>query len=239
MKIQNNTQNTSFGQLYVTSTEAQKLLRKADRAIKASNATFVNVNIPEGHKRPLWSVLSEQIHQRQQNNPNNIIIELANKAKQILSVRTLDRQGFTVSKYEVNPLPQYGSHNDIFPTDDLYKRYYHSFDSKLYGRSDLYDVLDRAEYEVDMLHQKQLSEMGDIKISLKEGAKNNRKERQAGVILNPKRIEKARRKIILHVQRPFEDLKTMLSLEPQNIKLEAKNKEKLPRKKKKILNKLS
>ena len=77
MKIQNNTQNTSFGQLYVTSTEAQKLLRKADRAIKASNATFVNVNIPEGHKRPLWSVLSEQIHQRQQNNPNNIIIELA------------------------------------------------------------------------------------------------------------------------------------------------------------------
>ena len=236
MKIQNNNPNQSFGQLYVNSHEAVKLLRKADRAIKASNANFVNTNIPKGHKRPLWSVLSEHITQRQRNNPNNIIIEIASKAKQLLFVKTVDEKGFLVSKYEVNPMPQYGTHNDLFPTDDLYRRYYHSLDTKLYGRSNLYDILDRAEYEVDMLHQKQLEEMPEIQISIRTLPKENKKERKAGVILNPKRPEKAKRKIHDHLQKPFENVKELIELKQKLLKFEAEQKTNL-RKKAKSLNK--
>lgn len=239
MKIQNTNQKTNFGQLYIVSNEAQKLLKKADRAIKASDAKFINTNIPEGHKRPLWSVLSEDITQRQSENPNNIIIDLANKTKQLLSVKIIDKQGYTINKYEVNPFPTLGNHNKIFPTNDLYKYYYHSLDQKIYGKSDLYDVMDRAEFEVDLLYKKQLEEMPEIQISIRELPKNNKKEKNSPtIILNPKRLEKSRKKIISHTQKPFENLKDMLNLSDKPDKLKPKNKEKLPRKKKKELNKI-
>ena len=84
MKIQNNYTQTNFGQLYIASIEAEKLLKKADRVIKANpNVTYINTNIPEGHSKPLWSVFSQAIKERQAQNPNNIIIELADKAKQL------------------------------------------------------------------------------------------------------------------------------------------------------------
>ena len=238
MKIQNNNSHTHFGQLYVTSIEAQKLLKKADRAIKASNANFINTNIPEGHKRPLWSVLSDVIGKRQKENPNNILVDIASKTKKLISIKTVDRQGFTISKYEVNPFPNAGSHNEIFPTDDLYQRYYHSFDQKVYGKSELYDVMDRAEYEVDQLYQKQLSETPDIQISIRELPKQKSEKKSPLVILNPKRVEKSRKKIIAHTQRPFENLRKLIDLSDKTEKLKPKNKEKMPRKIKKELNKM-
>ena len=94
MKIQNNYTQTNFGQLYIASIEAEKLLKKADRVIKANpNVTYINTNIPEGHSKPLWSVFSQAIKERQAQNPNNIIIELADKAKQLLSVKLLMKKG--------------------------------------------------------------------------------------------------------------------------------------------------
>lgn len=52
MKIQNNYTQTNFGQLYIASIEAEKLLKKADRVIKANpNVTYINTNIPAGHSK--------------------------------------------------------------------------------------------------------------------------------------------------------------------------------------------
>lgn len=111
MKIQNNYTQTNFGQLYIASIEAEKLLKKADRVIKANpNVTYINTNIPAGHSKPLWSVFSKAIQERQAKNSNNIIIELADKAKQLLSVKTLDEKGFTQSSYIVSPIPKFGTH---------------------------------------------------------------------------------------------------------------------------------
>lgn len=234
MQIQSYNSNVNFGKVYVNSTEAQKLLRKADRIIKANYKTdYINTNIPEGHKKPLWSVFSKHIQERQAKNPNNIIIDIADKAKQLLSIRTLDSQGYTISRRTVSPIPKIGTHNEIMPKDDYYQSYYHSFDKKSYGQSDFLDALDKAEYEVDMLYQKQQKEISKPQISLRELPRSSNKQREAGTIRNPRRLEKAKSKLQLHVQRPFENLKSMLPAEPQNTKLEPKNKEKLPRRLKK------
>lgn len=234
MKIQNNLHSQSFGQLYVTSNEAQKLLKKADRIIKANpNVTYINTNIPEGHSKPLWSVFSQAISERQAKNPNNIIIELADKAKQLLTVKTMDAKGFTQNSYTVSPLPRFGTHNDMFPTNDSYRTYYHSFDTKRYGSSDLLDILDKAELEVDNLH----SALQGQNVKPEPLPKLKRRENTPGQILNPRRIEKARRKIVLHAQKPFENLKSMLLPEPTVEKLGKSNKVKLPRKLKKELTK--
>ena len=237
MKIKQNTTTQNFGNLYIMSNEANKLLRKADKAIKASNANFVNTNIPEGHKRPLWSVLSELVIKRQENNPNNILIDIADKAKQLLSVKTFDKKGYLINKYEVNPLPVEGTHNEIFPTNDLYRRYKNSLDQKLYGKSDFFEVIDRAEYEVDQMLIKQLENTNQLKVSLKELPKVNKRKKSPETILNPRRIEKARLKIVAHFQKPFENLRNLLNLSEKNKKLQPKNKQKLPRKIKKQTNK--
>lgn len=235
MEIQNNGSNTTFGQIYVTSNEAQKLLKKADRIIKANpNVNYINTNIPEGHSKPLWSVFSNAIKERQAKNPNNIIIELADKVKQLLTVKTLDNKGFTKSSYTVSPLPKFGTHNEIFPTDDMYRNYYHSLDTKCYGKSELLDILDRAEYEVDNL----LSDMPQEKIKPEALPKMKTLRKPADIILNPRRIEKTRRKIVLHTQKPFENLKSMLAPEQAPEKPIKSKKEKLPRKLKKSYQKM-
>lgn len=234
MRIQNNYTQTNFGQLYITSIEAEKLLKKADRIIKANpNVNYINTNIPEGHSKPLWSVFSQAIKERQAKNPNNIIIELADKAKQLLSVKTLDEKGYTQSSYTVSPIPKFGTHNEMFPTDDMYRNYYNSFDTKRYGSSELLDVLDRAEFEVDLMN----SSIQKNKTKLEPLPKKKNRTKTAGQIKNPRRIEKARRRVILHTQRPFEKLKSMLLTEQAHEKLTKSNKEKLPRKLKKELTK--
>ena len=232
MKIQNNYTQTNFGQLYIASIEAEKLLKKADRVIKAKpNVTYINTNIPEGHSKPLWSVFSQAIKERQAQNPNNIIIELADKAKQLLSVKTLDEKGFTQSSYIVSPIPKFGTHNEMFPTDDMYRNYYHSFDTKRYGSSELLDVLDRAEFEVDLMNSSIQKNKTKSEPLLKAKTRNY----TAGQIKNPRRIEKAKQKKKLHTLRPFEKLKSMLLPEQSSEKLTKSGKEKLPRKLKKEL----
>lgn len=63
----------------------------------------MDVNIPEGHKKPLWSVLSEHLTKRQKNNENDIIIDLYEKGKQLISVMIVDAKGEIRNKWVVNP----------------------------------------------------------------------------------------------------------------------------------------
>lgn len=239
MKIQNNKPATSFTQLYINSKEAQKLLKKADRAVKASNAKYINTNIPKGHKRPLWSVLSEHVTKRQADNPNNIIIDISNKAKQLLAVITLDNKGYLINKTEVCPLPRFGNKNDMFETDDMYKRYCYSLDRTLYGRSDFFEAVDRAEFEVNSLYRKQLSETPEIQTSIRTHEKQPADSKNPGIIKNPRRHEKAKFKFVAHIQRPFENIKEIIDVSkldnpPAKAKLQPKHKEKIPRKLKKL-----
>lgn len=236
MKIQNNNNSsTTFTQIYIKSNEAQKLLKKADRAVKAIDAKFINTNIPSGHRKPLWSVLSKEIEKRQANNPNNIIIDLSNKAKQLLAIMTTDNKGFLVSKTEVCPLPIIGNKNDMFPTNDLYRRYCYSLDQTVYGRSDFFDAIDNAEYEVDLLKMKQQAEAPEVQTSIRAHEKHPTPPKNPKIIKNPRRHEKARLKFKEHIQRPFEKLRTLIDFSQldQTQKLQPKNKEKLPRKLKK------
>ena len=133
--------------------------------------------------------------------------------------------------YIVSPIPKFGTHNEMFPTDDMYRNYYHSFDTKRYGSSELLDVLDRAEFEVDLMNSSIQINKTKSEPLLKAKTRNY----TAGQIKNPRRIEKARRRIILHTQRPFEKLKSMLLPEQSSEKLTKSGKEKLPRKLKKEL----
>lgn len=103
MDIKKYSTSPSFKSVYVVSHEAEKLLKKADRIVKASNAKFMDVNIPEGHKKPLWSVLSEHLTKRQKNNENDIIIDLYEKGKQLISVMIVDAKGEIRNKWVVNP----------------------------------------------------------------------------------------------------------------------------------------
>ncbi len=59
----------------------------------------------------LWSVLSAEVKKRQSSNPNNTIIDIADKAKQLLSIITTDKKEFILYKTEVNPQPVYGCYN--------------------------------------------------------------------------------------------------------------------------------
>lgn len=237
--------NQSFSGVYVTSDEAVKLLRKADKAVKASDAIFVDVNIPEGHRRPLWSVLSEYIAKRQQNNNNNIIIDIVEKGKQLLSVKTLDAKGFVHKKWTVNPMPVIGKYNEIFPSDAVILGN-KTYDKTLYGRSAFFDVIDNAEAEADMLMAKDLANSGDVKTRLRELPRTKRTNRTKGkakhIILKKAEAKKLKEANIKHVQRPFLMLKDMLfSLEfspmPKAAKAEPKNKIRVPRQIKKEMKK--
>lgn len=237
----NNNSNIYFGQVFVKSKDAEKLLRKADRAIKASSATFVDTNIPEGHKKPLWSVLSNYLSLRQASNPNHILIDVSDKSKQILCVKTLDNKGFVTTKVDVSPMPEYGTKNEFFHTSDLYKNYVQSMDTTQYGRSNFFNVIDNAEYEVDMLLEEQIKNRPVEKYSLKILPKQNQKKHDTTLILNPKRIEKSKMKLVEHVQRPFEDFKRLLNqaVSVDDNKLKPSKKIRVPRNLKKVMKKQS
>lgn len=241
MKIQNNNNNVYFGQVFVKSKDAEKLLKKADRAIKASSATFTDTNIPEGHKKPLWSVLSNFLHLRQASNPNHILIDVSDKSNQMLCVKTLDNRGFVTTKVDVSPMPEYGTKNDFFPTSDMYRSYVQSMDSTQYGRSKFFNVIDNAEYEADMLLEEQIKNKPAQKFSLKILPKPKKEKHDMTVVLNPKRIEKSKMKIIEHVQRPFEDFKQLLNkvVQHEDKKLKPSTKERMPRNLKKEIKKHS
>lgn len=242
MKIQQQNNNIQFGQVYVKSKDAEKLLKKADRAVKrAKNTIFINTNIPENHKKPLWSVLSGLLNLRQADNPNHILIDVADKSKHLLSIKNVDNKGFVTRAVEVSPMPEFGTKNDFFPQDDMYRHYVQSLDMNTYGKSDFFNVIDNAEYEADMLLQEQLKNKPEAKTCIKLLPKENKNTRDSNIILNPRRIEKARLKIKEHVQRPFEDFRKLLTsaIEPENTKKTASSKEKMPRRLKKEIKKNS
>ena len=238
MQIQKNN-NIHFGQVFVKSRNAEKLLRKADKAIKASTATFLDTNIPEGHKKPLWSVLSNLITKRQASNPNHILIDISEKSNQMLCVKTLDNKGFVTTKIDVSPMPEYGTKNDFFPTKDLLKIHRQSMDTTQYGRSNFFNVIDNAEFEADTLLEEQIRTRPEAKTHLRLLPKQTKEKHAPTTILNPKRLEKAKLKIVEHVQKPFEDYKKLLysAIEKEQNKLTTSEKTRIPRSMKKKMKK--
>ena len=223
----------SFKRVYVSSKEAEKLLKKADRTVKASNARFLDPNIPEGHKKPLWSVLFEHISKRQKDNNNDIIIDVSKKNKQHLSVMVVDTKNIILNKWQVNPQPSIGKYNEVFPPDDFltYSAYRKSLDPKTYGKSEFFSIIDAAEAIVNTLHAEFLKNLAGPKTHLKELPKNKN---------NKAKIKKYEHKFVPHIQRPFEFLAEKLkksAYKPEEIKktgkLQPKNRIKLSRKAKK------
>ena len=226
----------NFGRVYVASEAATKMLKQADRLInaKSPNTIYLNVNIPQNHRKPLWSVFFESISQRQSENPNNIIIDVADKKKKLLSVTVTDKKGFDVDVYTASPFPNYGGKNNFIKTGGLYKQYIYSLDTKTYGISDLLEVMAVAEYKADKLLETQLTEKSKIKTSLKACKKA---EKYVNMHASDKHKEKIAAKIIVHVQRPFEKLKELLLMKTPKtavaIKKEQTAKTRIPRKLKK------
>lgn len=249
MEIKVKNYNQSFKGVSVVSNEAKRILKKADMMVKSTNAIFLDTNIPEGHKRPLWSVLYEHLSKRQSDNKNNILIDIVDKSKHLISVIVADVQGFIHKKWTVNPLPVIGKYNDVVPPADnlSYIAYYHSLDPKTYGKSGLFDVVEAAEAEADMLNKRLMESMPEVKRSIREfkKIKNNSEKgsKKAQRALEKKReILALKNASVPHVQRPFEDAKDLLSkvdllpVEPkitEQSKIKTKNK--LPRKLKKEL----
>lgn len=231
MDIKINNASPSFKSVHVVSKEAEKLLKKADRIVKQSNAIYMDVNIPKGHKKPLWSVLSEHLIKRQQNNKNNIIIDLYEKSKQLLSVAVVDSKGVVEKKWTVNPMPVIGKYNDVFPPEDIltYKAYKSSLNPKTYGKSEFFNVIDNAEALADRLHEQFLSALPPLKTHIKELPKPKKNK-----------APKAPDGFVLHVQRPFEHFGDLLekvekiSIKPKETsKVISKDSSRLPRKAKK------
>ena len=234
MDIKNYNASPSFKRVYVVSKEAEKLLKKADRMVKASNAKYMDVNIPEGHKKPLWSVLFEHISEHQKNNENDIIIDLYEKGKQLLSVMIVDAKGEITNRWTVNPKPSIGKYNDIFPPDDFltYSAYRKSLDPKMYGKSDFFNIIDTAEEIVNSLQEKFLKLRPEEKTHLKNLPKTKKI-----------RTLKFELPFVAHVQRPFEKYEDVLQkvekvpvaprMQSQFVHKEGG---KLPRKLKKALN---
>ncbi len=239
MEIKRNNSSQTFGALYVNSPEAAKLLKKADRVVKAArNTVYVDINIPQGHRIPLWSVLSEHVRKRQQNNHNNIIIDIIEKGKQLLSVKTLDSKGFLHKQWVVNPMPVFGRYDEIFPAETI-KLGRKSASQTIYGRSAFFDVIDSAEADVEFLQNEEKLYAKDLKVSIKEFPKIRRKNKTRGKFIHFLLKKKAN---IPHVQRPFIKLKDMLfdftrPVKSENPKPQPKLKSKLPRHKKKELKK--
>ena len=247
MEIKNYNSCQNFGALYVNSLEASKVLKKADRVVKASrNVKFVDTNIPEGHRLPLLSVLSEQVEKRQKNNKNNIVIDVLEKGKNLLTVKTLDKNGFVNKKWVVDPMPIIGRYCEIFPQGSL-PFSWKSFSKAIYGRSVFFDVIDSAEVDVNILKNQEILNTKDVNVSIREFPKLKRVNRTKGKITHnlEKKMEKQKLKEsnIPHVQKPFLILKDLIiefarPAEPVNLKPQPKIKDKLPRRMKKELKKL-
>lgn len=231
MDIKKYNASPSFKRVYVVSHEAEKLLKKADRMVKASNAKFMDVNIPEGHKKPLWSVLSEHLTKRQKDNENDIIIDLYEKGKQLISVMIVDAKGEIRNKWIVNPKPVIGKFNEIFPPKDslTYSAYRKSLDPKEYGKSEFFNIIDTAEVIVNSLQEEFLKSLPAQKTSIKTLPKPAKPKREPEFnAFKP------------HIWRPFEACAEMfeklekLPLHPRKTNPpRIKNIDKLPRKAKK------
>lgn len=233
MKIQNQNCNTHFTQLITTST-AEKLLKKADRAVKATNAEYLDINIPDGHRRPLWSVLSGYVKERQALNKNNIIIDTVEDKNGMLSVKTCDSKGFKHKEWTVNPYPVTGSLNEVVGSDTVICGKVNN--TIIYGKSDFFDVIDSAEFDADYLSELDKAVTPKIKTSIKLLPKDKEKVAEK----QQKKKESLYMKIIPHVQRPFLVIKQLLlnsETRSKVVKIESKKTEKLPRKMKKVYKK--
>lgn len=236
MKIRNNNVNLNFGSVYTT-VPAEKLLKKADKAVKATKATYVDINIPDGHRMPLWSVLSKVLIERQAANKNNIVIDIAEDNNRNLLIKTLDSKGFKHKEWTVSPYPVTGSLEELFDSEVVILG--KSKSPVVYGKSNFFDVIDSAEFDVDSMNALDRTLSGEVKTSLKTLPKDELKQEQKVL----KRKESLYRRIVPHLQRPFANLKKMLSQSLRHKTEHAVTKEhtdieKLPRKMKKAAKKL-
>lgn len=238
----------SFKRLGNVPIEAEKLLKKADRIVKSSNAKYMDVNIPEGHKKPLWSVLSEFVKERQKDNDKfDIFIDLFDKAKQLLSVRIKDSKNNIHKEWIVNPMPVIGKYNDVFPPEDFltYKAYRQSLDPKTYGRSPFFDIIDTAEAHVEKLQKAFSESAAEAQTSIRAIPKSAKNEKTLTDLKKSQRAKekKAEQEALKqaskeHTQRPFEALSKLIDSlieRPANksSKSTPKEKSRIPRKLKK------
>lgn len=238
MEIRNNSRNLYFGSL-ITTYPAEKLLKKADKAVKASKAVYLDVNIPEGHNIPLWSVLSKVVGERQAANKNNIVIDVTKGEHNLLSIKTYDSKGFKHKEWIANPYPVTGSMREVF--GDSVVIYGNPDSSVLYGKSKFFDAVDSAEFDVDSLKAADIAAAGEIKTSIKTLPKDEVKHSEKVL----KRKESFYKRIIPHVQRPFAGLKKMITGKLQRALRESDkssdvvSSQKLPRKMKKAARRLN
>lgn len=237
MEIRNNSANLNFGSVFTT-VPAEKLLKKADKAVKATKVTYLDVNIPEGHRIPLWSVLSKGLIERQAANRNNIVIDIAKGNCRNLLIKTFDSKGFKHKEWTVSPYPVTGNLQELFGSDVVILG--KSKNTVVYGKSKFFDVIDSAECDVDSLNALDRASLGEVKTSLKTLPKDEFKHAQNVI----KRKESLYRRIVPHIQRPFANLKKMLSINLKHkaagdiVNIGGENK-KLPRKLKKAAKKLN
>ena len=71
----------------------------------------------------------------------------------------VDAKGIITNRWTVNPKPTIGKYNDIFPPSDWlsYSTYRKSLDSKMYGKSDFFNIIDTAEAIANSMQEKNLS----------------------------------------------------------------------------------
>lgn len=232
MKINDSNRNLNFGRL-ITTIPAEKLLKRADKAVKASNAVYLDVNIPEGHRLPLWSVLSKLITERQAANKNNIVIDAADDVKNNLRIKTYDSKGFVHKEWQVNPYPVVGSMQEVLGSNGVIMG--SSKGNTIYGKSRFFDAIDSAEFDADTLNSVDIAGKSKSKVSSKLLPKDEEKRRLRVL----KRMESLYKRIVPHVQRPFINLRKMIS---ESLRNEGKaqpkaRSEKLPRKLKKAAKK--
>lgn len=237
MEIRNNNANLNFGRL-ITTLPAEKLLKKADRAVKATKATYLDINIPDGHNIPLWSVLSKSVSDRQILNKNDIVVDLVKDSKKLVSIKTFDSKGFPHKEWQVNPYPVTGSLKEVAGTNAVITG--NANNGVIYGKSDFFDAIDSAEFDVEFLNELDRAAAPKIKIKRNDRPKDEVKHAQKVL----KRKESLCLRIIPHMQRPFVNLKNMLSrklkntLQPERVKATVSS-EKLPRKIKKAVKRLN
>ena len=232
MRINDSNRNLNFGQL-ITTVPAEKLLKRADKAVKASAAVYLDVNIPEGHRLPLWSVLSKLVTERQAANKNHIVIDVADDIKNNLRIKTYDSKGFVHKEWQVNPYPVVGSVQEVIGNSGIIVG--SSKGNTVYGKSRFFDAIDSAEFDADTLNSIDAANTRKAKVSLKLLPKDEEK-RKLRVL---KRMESLCKRIVPHVQRPFINLRKILARNADTVNVAAKSgrSEKLPRKLKKAAKK--
>lgn len=243
MKIENSPSRTSFKRLIV-SEQAEKLLKRGNKLIKEAEGEFLTTYIPEGHKKPLWSIIKENLLKSQEQNKNNIIVDVESEGKKkLLSITTVDAQGFPFSIKKTNPFIKTGTKSELFTAEELYydaNSLKDAYTRKQYIKTDFFDALKTAEIEVNELHQKDLNLIEKVGKKLQEisGKQNSTKRNAVKKSSNKGRLDP---EVMQEIQAKAKEVKDKLRIEKEISriagKLEKSSNNHIPRREKKRMKK--